>query len=69
MDIKIKCEGERGKAVIHLSDDDLNNLNYVDMMIIEEDGDTISVIVPVQDLYQAVMLFDNLRLEANDETH
>jgi len=74
MEVRIIEEGESYEEKIHiiLNDDDLDNTNYVDLIITSEkkkDGESegevflANVTVSVEDLFRAVELFNKQRLE------
>lgn len=55
--IKVTDENSEKDIDLTLSNDDMNNANYVTLRVGE-----VLVDVPVQDLYQAMALFENMRV-------
>jgi hypothetical protein len=51
----------RGKEKLTLTDEDLDNDNFIDLRIKDEDGDEIETIVNIEDLYAGVKAFYEMR--------
>ena len=70
MEIRIQCEDDEGKVEIILSNEMLNNYNFVDLVI----GETVNesfmphkeITVPIDELYCAVIAFENYRRRINE---
>lgn len=64
MKIVIQAEDDLDKSTqISLTDEDLDNFNYVDLEVIKEGGVFESLTVSVEDLFRAVEVFNKIRLD------
>ena len=58
MEITFKVEGNKQDTDMTISNDDLNNLNYVSLCIEDKE-----YLVPVDDLHSAVEVFNKIRVD------
>lgn len=51
-----------------LTDEDLDNPNFVELLLTDKDGDiTKSIMISVEDLYRAVAVFEGIRLDNRED--